>query len=197
MELERGCRERLQPATGQQVAGPGHVDEVVALVHARRLHDERGVPKARVADQVAEPNLADPPAADVLVAIVVRPGLGLRVVEVDEDQPPEPHAPLEGLEESVDRPRLVEPDAGAPGVGRVEAEPEAMIRDAELRSRVRDPGQLRDRRADRPAATGRVLEDDHRRVRAVVDGLECAPAPWRSGGSRPRRTCRDASRCGR
>jgi len=59
-----------------------------------------------MADEVAETALADPAAAEVLVPIVIRPWLGFRVVEVDEDQAPEPDASVEVVEESVDRLRL-------------------------------------------------------------------------------------------
>ena len=69
-KVERLGRERLQAPPGEQVAGPGDVDEVVALVHARRLQDEGRVAKGRMADQVAQPALADAAAAEVLVAVM-------------------------------------------------------------------------------------------------------------------------------
>ena len=125
-------------------------------------------------DQVTQASLPDPAGADMLVTITARTSLRRRVVEVDQDEAIQPDPPVELAEEPIDGPGLVEPDPRAPGMGRVQAEAEAPLRDAEGGRGRGDPGELGHAGADRPTATGRVLEDDHCAARVVTDRLQGA-----------------------
>ena len=104
------------------------------------------------------------------MAIEARAELRLRVVEVEHHQPLEPDPPVEVGQEGVDGGRLADVDPGGPGVGRVEAEPEPLGRRRPGPAAAsRMPASSVDIGAQPEPAPRRVLEDDHRRVRTVVD----------------------------
>ena len=107
---------------------------------------------AGCAEQVPEPDRPDPPGAEVLVAIQPRAPLGARVVEVDHDQAIEPDPRVEVVEEGIDDGRIAEVDAGTPGVGRVEAEPQSVPRRRRRVPRHRRWPPARHVRAEPPAA---------------------------------------------
>ena len=122
-----------------------------------------------VAQQVTQPGDADPPGAQVLVPVDARARLRLRVVEMEHDQPLEPDPRVELEQEGIDGGGVRDVDPGRPRVGRVEADAEPPSRDAARSRRVEDVGELRDVRPEGEPAAGRVLEDDHRGVGAVID----------------------------
>ena len=117
-----------------------------------------------------QPGGADPAGAEVLVAVEARAALRLRVVEVEHHQPVEPDPLVEVGQERVDRGglgrRRSRRPRRAPCRGRTRA-----VRDGDAASGggLGDLGQLGDVRPEPEPAARRVLEDDHRRVRPVVD----------------------------
>ena len=102
------------------------------------------------------------PAPDVLVAVEPRAELGARVVEVDHDQPIEADPRVELGEEGVDGRRVADVDPGAPGVGGVEAEADALLRRRREAAIGRgDGGELARRSCPGPnPPPGGVLEDE-------------------------------------
>jgi hypothetical protein len=141
-----------------------------------------------MAQEVGHPGLADPAGADVLVAVGPRAAFGLRVVEVDHRQAADADQLVEAGEHRVDRSGPGDVIAGAPRMGRVDAEPETVLRDAAPGRRLGDHRQLFDRRADPGSAARRVLEDEHRRlvrvgaVVALVEHAGDAPGDPRDPG---------------
>ena len=89
-----------------------------------------------------EPDGPDRAGAEMLVAIEPRAELGLRIVEVDHRQAIEPDPLVEVGHEAIDAVGRVDRVAGAPQVGRVEAERDSSGGDARGR---------RSRRAAPPA----------------------------------------------
>ena len=178
------------------------VDRVVALVHARRLQDVRRVPERRVGEHVAEAGDADPAGTEVLVAIDPRAELGLRVVEVDHDQPVEPDPSVEVGQEGVHCRRIADIDPGRPRVRDVEAEADPVGGQVAPGRCLGDGGQLRHVHAEPEAAPGRVLEHDPgggfaavaRAIDLGEDQRKAVGEPL-DAGRRPR--CRGAIRCGR
>ena len=73
---------------------------------------------------------ADPPRADVLMAVQSGPELRLGVVEVDQRQPVDPDLVGELADDAIDAGRLRDVLAGAPEMGEVEAETDALARHA-------------------------------------------------------------------
>ena len=117
-DLERLGRQLGERPSGRDVVRPADVDRVVALVHPGRLEVVRGVRQRRMDEHVARPVDADLAGAEMLVAIDPRAELGLRVVEVDHDQPVEADPGVEVGQEGVDRRRVADIDPGRPGVRR-------------------------------------------------------------------------------
>ena len=187
-----GGQGRQRPARGER-AGTGQVDRVVALVHARRLEDVRGVGERRMPEQVGQARRADPPGAQVLVTVRPRPELGARVVEMDHDQPLEPDPLVEGGQEASIAAGVGDVDAGAPGVRGVEAEADSLGVDAARRDRRGDapparrrscPARRRCRPSSRARACGRVRA--RRRPRRALSRM---PVGRRRRDRRRRRRC--------
>ena len=154
----------------------------------------------RVAQHVREPGDRDPTRPEVLVPVRARRERRPRVVEVDQGQAIEADAPIEPGEERVDDRRIADVDAGSPRVGEVEAEPDVVRGRCPRRSR---PSAIATSsssvRAEAATATGRVLEDERRRL---ADDASDAREHLRDAVDEPgdadldaRR--RDATRCGR
>ena len=118
-----------------------------------------------MAHEVPEPDRADPTRAEVLVAIGPRSARRARIVEMDQGEPVEPDPPVELGEQVIDGDGVADIDAGTPGVGRVEAEPDEIAADAASGQGVGDVHQLIEGRAEAPAAARRVLEDEECRGR--------------------------------
>ena len=152
----------------------------------------------RVPEEMAEPGHADPAGPEVLVPVEPRPALRLRVVEMEHDEAIEPDPGIEVGQEGVDGVGLREVDPGRPRVRGVEAEADPAGRQATSGGGLRDPRQLVDIHPEPEPAPRRVLEDDHRRVGAVVHlGQDEREAIGQArGAGRPRPTP-DASRRGR
>src|SRR4029453_1278935 len=89
-DAHRLGRQGREGPPRQEVEGSVDVDLVVALVHAGRLAIESDTTERRMPDEVAQPDLADPPGAQVLVPVEMRTALRLGVVEVDHHQAGEP-----------------------------------------------------------------------------------------------------------
>ena len=142
------------------------------------------------------PDLADPPGADVLVAVHARAELGLRVVEVDHHQPLEPDPRVEVGEEGVGRRRVGEVDSRRPRRGRCRGRtrparsgrrarrgprrwPPARRRRARARSRRR-PSSRATSIGRRPAAVASTSAAASRATpvgRAALDARPSTPAP--------------------
>ena len=88
---------------------------------------------------------------------------------MDHDQPVESDPGVEVGQEGIDGVGLGQVDAGRPGVGGVEAEPESRTGDPARGGGVGDGGQARNVGAEPVAASRRVLEHDRRGVEPVVD----------------------------
>ena len=161
------------------------------------------VGQRRVAEQVGQPAGADPAGAEVLVAVQPRAELRPRVVEVDHDQPLEPDPGVERVEEGVDGGRVGEVDAGAPGVGGVEAEADPLGRDAARRdARRRSPASSSTSCPRPPPLPAEFSRTSIGRARPAAVRIDRRRAPsatpvGRAARSRPRRPRPDASRCGR
>ena len=188
-QLERPRRERRERPPGGEVARPGDVDRVVALVHARRLEDVRRRRAGRgwrEDGRAARPRRSGPP----------RRARGGRSREPSSDceslrwtiaSRSSPIRASNALEELVDRARVGEIVPGAPGMGGVEAEadarvgrcPRAAIASASAASSSTVDAQRRTRR--RRSSRGRVAA----RPRRSVVGL----------GEDPLRRRRRAGRC--
>ena len=145
-----------------------------------------------------QPGRADPPRAQVLVAVEPRAALGLRVVQVDHDQPIEPDPGVEVGQERVDGVRVGEIDAGRPGMRRVEAEPDrasaipcAATASAIAASSVTSVPSPNPLPAEFSSTTMGVSGP-------AIDLGEREPEPIREPlRRRPRRRRRGATRCGR
>ena len=118
----------------------------------------------------AEAGGADPPRADVLVAVGARAELRARVVEVDQPQPVEADPRRRTSSTTASTPAgRVDRVAGAPQVRGVEAEPEpARGRRPRRRSAASIARQLLDRRPEPGPDAGAVLEHDEDDVRRLA-----------------------------
>ena len=114
-----------------------------------------------------EPLLPYPPHPDVLVPVEVGPEDALRVVQVDDLEPPQPHARVEERQRLVDPPRCGYVEPCSEGVARVEADPDPVP----LVYPVEDHAELLEPSPDAVLLTGRVLDEDRCRVRVRVERL--------------------------
>ena len=82
---------------------------------------------------------------------------------MDHDQPAEPDAGVERLEQIIDRGGRCHVNAGAPRMGDIETESDPFVGHAAVGDRCRERGQLIDVDAEPEATPRGVLEDEHRR----------------------------------
>ena len=172
-DQERLGRQVGEGPAGRQIPGPGEVDRVVALVHARRLEEVDGVGERRMAEQVARPRAPIWPAPRCSCRSVREPSSDRESLRWTMTSRSSPIRVVEVGEEGVDGVRVGDVDPGAPGVGGVEAERKRPRATPARGDRLGDGGQLLDARAQAEAAAGRVLEDDRGPLgtgRSVVGG---------------------------
>ena len=177
-----------QRAPVRQVLDPRDVDRVVPVVHARGLEVVDDVAEGGVGDHAGEALRADPARAHVLVTVRSRPDVRAGVVEVDHVQPPEAHQLVEGLQGPVHPDGRVQRVARAPEVGRVQAEPVPLARDAGRRHGLVDGAELLHRRAQPEAAPGTVLEHQQDLRCGIAHGIDDGAEPPREAIDRGRRT---------
>jgi hypothetical protein len=137
-----------------QVPEALHLGRVGAVpVGAGRLEDRRQALNARIREEGAEP-FAHQALEDVGVPVAVRAELGSRVVEVEAAQTVEADALVDLVEGRGEDRRVGDVDSRHPQVAGVQAEAEARV----AVEAVDEDGELVHGAADRPAGSGRVLE---------------------------------------
>src|SRR5690242_3431539 len=134
-----------------------------------RLEQDRQAREAALAQEHAQPALAELALAEQCVAIAVRTKLGRRVVQVEHTEPLEPDLAIEFVDHRSELAPLADLVARRQQVTRVEA-------DSKTIAGARDLDHLRElveRAADREAGAGGVLEEERAPLRAPEGLLEC------------------------
>jgi len=124
------------------------------------------VGEVRVGQEARQAGRAHRPRPEVLVAIEPGAAADLRIVEMDHGQPVEADPRRDLGDQGVDPFGRSDVVAGAPQVGRVEADSDPVGRHAAGRDGLEDPLQLVEGDPDAAATTGRVLEDEEGTVRS-------------------------------
>ena len=182
-------------------ASAGQVDRVVALVHPWRLEVVRACASAGMAQQMAETGRADPARAEVLVPI--QPRAAARPASRSGGASPADRArsaSSKSARKASMAAGVARSIAGPPGVGRVQAEPDALPRHPASVDRRRDAGELVEIHAEPEPTAGRVLEDEHASASVPSSSASAnarlTPSRHAAPSPPPHRT-RDANRCGR
>ena len=90
---------------------------------------------------------------------------------MEEDDPIDPDPPIESREEGIDGVWVGHIDAGPPGMGRIETEPDRVVPDAAIDESVGDRRELIHGRAKATTTAGGVFEDQSSRPDPGLDRL--------------------------
>ena len=107
------------------------------------------------------------PGAEMLVPVEPAAERRLRVVQVHHHEPVDAEPAVDVVHEGIDPVGRVDRVAGAPQVGGVEAQADPLRRRSMAGRRLEHGRELLHGRPDSASAAGRVLQDEHRRVRPV------------------------------